>query len=304
MRFVKSPLNYVGGKHKLLHQILPVFPSNINTFVDLFTGGCNVGINVHSKKIICNDIQTEVVDLMRYMKATSHKALVDEIESIIEEYGLSRSDLYGYEYYGVNSGKGLVSVNKSAFEDLRHEYNNDTNQHFNKNALFYTLVIFFFNNAIRFNENNQYNQSCNKRDFNKNLRKSLESFMLALEDKEIHFTNSDFRKFNFSNLTTEDFVYCDPPYFISDVAYNQSNHKWSEEDELDLFKTLDVLNEKGIKFALSNVTKNKGKENNNLINWMNQYRVIDLNHSYKNSYFSSKDKSDSSTSEVLIVNYA
>ena len=36
---IKSPLNYTGGKFKLLPQILPLFPDNIDTFVDLFAGG-------------------------------------------------------------------------------------------------------------------------------------------------------------------------------------------------------------------------------------------------------------------------
>lgn len=36
---IKSPLNYTGGKFKLLPQILPLFPNEINTFVDLFGGG-------------------------------------------------------------------------------------------------------------------------------------------------------------------------------------------------------------------------------------------------------------------------
>ena len=47
---IKSPMNYVGGKYKLLPQILPLFPKNIETFVDLFCGGFNVGINVEAKK--------------------------------------------------------------------------------------------------------------------------------------------------------------------------------------------------------------------------------------------------------------
>ena len=46
---IASPLNYTGGKFKLLTQILPLFPNRINTFVDLFSGGCNVGLNVRSK---------------------------------------------------------------------------------------------------------------------------------------------------------------------------------------------------------------------------------------------------------------
>ena len=37
--YIKSPLNYVGGKYKLLNEIIPLFPNDINTFVDLFGGG-------------------------------------------------------------------------------------------------------------------------------------------------------------------------------------------------------------------------------------------------------------------------
>ena len=52
---IASPLNYTGGKYKLLPQIFPLFPDNVNTFVDIFCGGCNVGINVNAQHIICND---------------------------------------------------------------------------------------------------------------------------------------------------------------------------------------------------------------------------------------------------------
>ena len=31
MKYIKSPLNYTGGKYKLLPQIIPKFPKNINT---------------------------------------------------------------------------------------------------------------------------------------------------------------------------------------------------------------------------------------------------------------------------------
>ncbi|MBD5357453.1 MAG: hypothetical protein HDR88_10685 [Bacteroides sp.] len=40
-----SPLNYIGGKYKLLLQLLILFPANINTFVDLFAGGLDVTLN-------------------------------------------------------------------------------------------------------------------------------------------------------------------------------------------------------------------------------------------------------------------
>jgi len=34
--YILSPLNFTGGKYKLLPQILPLFPEKINTFVDIF----------------------------------------------------------------------------------------------------------------------------------------------------------------------------------------------------------------------------------------------------------------------------
>ena len=52
---IESPLNYTGGKYKLLPQILPYFPKNIDRFVDIFCGGCNVGCNVKANSIVFND---------------------------------------------------------------------------------------------------------------------------------------------------------------------------------------------------------------------------------------------------------
>ena len=46
MKYIKSPLNYTGGKYKLLSQILPLFPTNINKFVDLCSDLQKVQTNV------------------------------------------------------------------------------------------------------------------------------------------------------------------------------------------------------------------------------------------------------------------
>ena len=51
LELIQSPLNYTGGKFKLLPQILPLFPENIDIFVDLFCGGANVGVNIKSQRI-------------------------------------------------------------------------------------------------------------------------------------------------------------------------------------------------------------------------------------------------------------
>ena len=55
--FVKCPLNYTGGKYKLLPQIIEKFPKKIGTFIDIFGGGFNVGANIEANTIIYNDKQ-------------------------------------------------------------------------------------------------------------------------------------------------------------------------------------------------------------------------------------------------------
>ena len=62
-KMIQSPLNYTSGKFKLLPQILPLFPKNIDKFFDFFCGGCNVGINVDCNEVICIDRQENLIYL-------------------------------------------------------------------------------------------------------------------------------------------------------------------------------------------------------------------------------------------------
>ena len=98
LEVIQSPLNYTGGKFKLLPQILPLFPKNIDIFVDLFCGGANVGVNVKSNRIILNDINDNLTYLFSMFKNLGNDffTLIDEI---IEKYQLSKSSKYSYEYY-------------------------------------------------------------------------------------------------------------------------------------------------------------------------------------------------------------
>lgn len=95
-KYIKSPLQYTGGKYKLLPQILPLFPDNISTFVDLFGGGFNVGINVNAEHIIYNDTSEQVVDLLEYFKREELNVLLGEIDTYIEKYNLSKENKEGY----------------------------------------------------------------------------------------------------------------------------------------------------------------------------------------------------------------
>jgi adenine-specific DNA-methyltransferase len=299
--FVKSPLNYTGGKHKLLPQLIDFFPKNISTFYDVFCGAANVGINAVAKKIICIDNSDEVISLLTYIQSKNFEDLHQKLEGVITKFNLSQSYINGYSYYGADSSKGLGKVNKKAYIKLREAYNKSAEE--NKTLLLLVLVLYGFNNQLRFNSKREFNLPVGKRDYNGSSRRNIEGFNITSKNKPIKFKVGDYKDIVNIHFKENDFVYLDPPYFLGLATYNE-NGRWSEKDEIDLHKTLDKLNEKKVKFALSNVTEHKGQKNKLLLNWVGAhgYNIHHLKHNYKNSNYQSSAK-HGVTSEVLITNY-
>ena len=304
LELIQSPLNYTGGKFKLLPQILPLFPANIDIFVDLFCGGANVGVNVKSNKTILNDTNDNLTLLFSMFKNLGDDFL-PLIDEIIEKYQLSQSSKYGYDYYNCDSDTGLAPYNKDKFLKLREDFNNSKDIGYYHYAMLYTLILYSFNNQIRFNSNGHFNLPVGKRDYNEKMKQKLQKFIDRLKGKDYKFSNLDFRDFDISTLNTNSFVYADPPYLITCATYNEQGG-WNETDERDLLDFLNDLNRNNIKFALSNVLRSKGKENSILIDWTqrnsDKYKVINLNYSYNNSNYQTKNKNEI-TEEVLIINY-
>ena len=120
---IQSPLNYTGGKYKLLPQILPLFPGDIRVFVDLFCGGCNVGLNVDCSQVIYNDRNENLFRLYRTFQKLDKERLLGWIYEIIESYGLSLVSRNGYAHYHCDSSKGLGSWNREGYLKLRRDFN-------------------------------------------------------------------------------------------------------------------------------------------------------------------------------------
>jgi adenine-specific DNA-methyltransferase len=299
-KVIQSPLNYTGGKFKLINQMIPHFPDNIDTFVDLFCGGCNVGINVDAKKVILNDNNQNLIKLYNILNNLDSECVLNMIDKIISKYGLSRSSEYGYAFYGCESSSGLALFNQEPFFRLRDDFNKqreDTNYY----IMLFTLIVFSFNNQIRFNSNGEFNLPVGKRDFNEKMREKLTCFIDRVRNGGYSFTCMDFNKFDTSGLTGDSLIYCDPPYLITCATYNEQGG-WGERDERLLLAFLDRLDAAGLRFALSNVLTSKGRFNRLLATWAEKYRVIHLDHDYANSSYQTRDKSGSAD-EVLIVNY-
>lgn len=266
---IKSPLNYIGGKYKLLEQILPLFPKEINTLLDLFAGGCNVGLNVKTEKTICNDNLKFLVEMYQDFQKYNLSEILQHIDNQINIFELSLTNEEGYK-------------------KMREHYNT------HKNPLdLFVLVAFLFNHQIRFNNSHEFNNPFGRErsSFNDTMRANLIQFVRKIQATNIQFTFFDFTKFDFSHLTENDFVYCDPHYLISLGTYNDGKRGftgWNETQEYKLLAILENLHQRNIKFALSNVLEHKGKENDILKNWLNKnnyLKIIYLRADYSNSNY-------------------
>lgn len=280
MEYVKSPLNYTGGKYKLLPQLLELFPKQVNTFVDLFAGGGNVSVNVKAEKVVFNDLMWQVPEMLQEFKKIGVEESLRKIDGYISSYDLSKE-------------------NKEGYLALRELYNKGKSDP----LMLYTLICYSFNNQIRFNNKGAYNMPFGKdrSSFNLTLREKFITFVQRLQSMEIQFSSKDFRELDLDTLGENDFVYCDPPYLITVASYNE-NGGWGEQAERDLLAKLDTLDKAGVKFGLSNVFESKGKENIILKEWAKGYKVHYLDHTYSNCSYHKKDK-QSKDIEVFITNY-
>ena len=303
-KYIASPLNYTGGKFRLLAQMIPVFPQISNTFVDLFCGGANVGVNVSAKNIVLSDSCAQLINLYKTMQKLGANLFIERVKAIISQYGLSNSAAHGYRYYGCDSSKGLSLFNKEPYSRLKKHYATLQKDNDQKSIELYVLIVFGFNNQIRFNSKGEYNLPVGKRDFNSKMEYKLRTFVNKIQSTKFSFVNMDFRQLDVCSLGEDDFIYADPPYLVTTATYNE-NDGWNKSDERDLLNLLDRLHRQGCKFALSNVLESKGKENSILCDWLavnaNEYKVVPINSDYTNANY--HRKKEGASREILVVNY-
>lgn len=101
-----------------------MFPDKINTFVDLFGGGFNVGINVNADHIIYNDICEQVVGFLRYLQGSNIEEVLQKIDSYIDKYELTKENKEGYLQFREEYNTGIKNP-KRLIENV--EWNDEIN---------------------------------------------------------------------------------------------------------------------------------------------------------------------------------
>lgn len=297
---IRSPFFYVGDKYKLMPQLKTLFPKNISTYVEPFAGGGSSFLNTKAKRYLINDIDKYVIELHKCLctYVEEPEVFIEKLYSIIDEYGLSCS------FRGITAPielkKQFVKTyyskfNKDAYSRLKNKFNNEQDM-----VILYLLLIYGFNHMIRFNSAGEFNLPVGNVDFNKNVYKAIMNYMRFMKTNSVEFYNLDFKAFLQiieTELDENSYIYLDPPYLISGSEYNRY---WNEDEERRLCDYLDALNEKGIRFGITNLIHHKGKINTTFLEWSKKYFVYSIDSNYI-SFNDNSIKADSK--EVFVTNY-
>ena len=272
----RSPLFYVGDKYKLIREIRTHFPNHINRLIEPFVGGGSVMMNVNADSYLLNDIDTFVIGLHRTLSAYvgRENELFDELYGIIDQYALSlsyRNDVVPQELKRAFPKTYYARHNKEAYLNMKEDFIAGGQRDMTR---LYLLLIYGFNHMLRFNRRGIFNLPVGNVDFNRNVHEALSDYFELLAQKQIQWHNEDFRVF-LGNIQYEadDLVYLDPPYLITFSEYNKL---WNDDTERDLLALLDDLDNRNVRFAISNVTQYRGRTNNIFLEWAREYNCYPI----------------------------
>ena len=276
----ESPLNYIGSKARVIPAIRENLPSDIDDFIDAFGGGFNVGINIRSESVVYNEYNHFVKELIESFWQYDTFSYIVYMKKIIRRFELEPG-------------------RKDAYLNVR-DYYNSLPEDKRDPRLLLVVILYSFQQQIRFNSNHGFNNPVGMRWFNDNLLEKLISFSRRIKELNVCFSCADYTDtFRYVD-DGHTFVYLDPPYMLTNGSYNDGKRGfkgWDVSQEAALFEFLDKLNHEGSRFMLSYVLEHKGKVNQNLVNWTqdNHYHIIELGDIL--------GISGSRRKEILVTNY-
>jgi adenine-specific DNA-methyltransferase len=253
-----SPLNYPGSKARMVPFLQELMPTKIGKFIDAFGGSFNVGINAPAKRIVYNDYNHLVARLIATFRDEDTRELIRYVRRQIAKYGLEKEN--AESYLAARARYNALPIDK---RDPR---------------LLFAVLLYGFNQQIRFNADLDFNNPVGQRWFNDKILERVVSFSRAIKDRDVVFREVDYQAL-IQDVDADTFVYLDPPYRLTTGAYNDGKRGfkgWDVAAERELFAFCDRLHATSVKFMLSYVLEHKGKANNEIAGWIdkNGYRFV------------------------------
>lgn len=244
------PLNYMGGKTNIIDYIKPHLEGK-PVLIDAMGGGFNVGINgCGFEKIIYNDINYIVRDILLMFKNENTKYILDKIDKIIKQYSLEKH-------------------NKENYLNYRNDYNTKYRYKEDYTIYLYTLILYGFQQQLRFNSSLEFNNPIGESGYNDSIKEKIVSFSRRLKELNVEFFNKNY--YDLKDIVNNSVVYLDPPYLITLGSYNDGKrgfNGWNELEEQKFIDFLNYLKNCNCKIVVSNIIEYKGRINEYLAKWI------------------------------------
>lgn len=226
-------LKWVGGKRQLIPSIIEHFPKNISDYkyIEPFIGGGAVLFNLQPKHAIINDFNEELINVYEVIKNNLDELIADlkkhknEAGYFYRIRSLDRTEKFK-KMPPVKRASRVIYLNKTCFNGL-----------------------YRVNSAGEFNT--PFGRYKNPNIVNELTLKAVNKY---LNTNNIIIQSGDYSKI-LKEADKKSFVYLDPPYHPISESSNFTGYVqggWDKEDQVGLKKACDELNQKGVKFLLSN----------------------------------------------------
>lgn len=271
------PIKSQGIKTKLVPWIKDIIPQDFDgTWIEPFMGTGVVGFNVAPQNALLCDTNPHLINFYQGIK--EGKITPEVVRDFLNREGAILLDIGEEHYYSI----------RARF-----------NEHHNP-LDFLFLSRAGFNGMIRFNKKGGFNiPFCKKptrfaQAYVTKIVNQVESVSKLLKIKNFEFKCQSFEK-TIENATSDDIVYCDPPYIGRHTDYFNG---WNEELEQKLHNELKQV--KG-KFVLSTWHHNDYRENEYIDLLWNKYNILTREHFY---HVGGQEKNRNPMIEAIVTNYS
>lgn len=226
-------LKWVGGKRQLIPIIKDFLPEDLarRTYCEPFIGGGALFFYLQPKNAIINDYNIELVNVYRVIKEhvdeliESLRQHKNESEYFYQIRSLDRNTLF-HTLSDIEKASRIIYLNKTCYNGL-----------------------YRVNNAGEFNT--PFGRYKNPNIVNEPTLRAVSNY---LNKANIRIYEGDYESV-LKTLPTKSFVYLDPPYHPISPTSNFTGYiqgGWTEKNQIRLKEACDNLNQRGIKFLLSN----------------------------------------------------
>lgn len=234
-------LKWVGGKRQLIPEIKKLLPRGVlnRPYYEPFIGGGALFFELQPKHAVINDYNEELINVYTVIKENPSELIEDlkkhknTAEYFYEIRSIDRRPHFS-DLTNIERASRIIYLNKTCYNGL-----------------------YRVNNAGEFNS--PFGKYKNPNIVNEPVIKAVSKYLNSIQ---IQISNGDYEVI-LENIPGNSFVYLDPPYHPISESANFTGYVqggWDEEDQLRLRNTCNMLNERGIRFLLSNSASNFIKE--------------------------------------------